>query len=125
MILANTVSSDVAGQQLRGDSGPTRGARATVTVSQLAIDFTASVATVTPGGTVRYVATLHNTGQTPYFGISVATDATGIADDATSNGDETASLGDAVGGADRGGVDRGHPGRGHRHGVVVGDGEQS
>ena len=27
-------------------------------------------------------ATLHNTGQTPYFGISVATDATGIADDA-------------------------------------------
>ena len=45
-----------------------------MTVSQLAIDFTASTATTTPGGTVAYTATLTNTGQTPYLGISVGTD---------------------------------------------------
>ena len=34
-----------------------------------------------------------NTGQTPYFGISVSTDSTGISDDASGNGDEHASSG--------------------------------
>ena len=40
-----------------------------------------------------YTATLANTGQTPYFGISVSTDSTGISDDASGNGDEHASSG--------------------------------
>ena len=73
---------------------------ATVTVSQLAIDFTSSPSTTTPGGTVAYTATLTNTGQTPYLGISVGTDSTGISDDATGNGDETASSGTLSIGAD-------------------------
>ena len=86
-------------------------------MSQLVIDFTASTATTTPGGVVAYTATLANTGQTPYLGISVGTDATGISDDATGNGDETGILGHAVDRGDRGGMDRGHPGRrnGHHH----------
>ena len=42
-----------------------------MTVPQLTIDFTASPATTTPGGVVGYTATFTNTGQTPYFGISV------------------------------------------------------
>ena len=91
-ILANTISSVSPGSDCPSGSTDPR-CTATVTVAGLAIDFTASVSTVTPGGTVGYVATLTNTGQAPYFGISVATDASGIADDATSNGDETASSG--------------------------------
>ena len=91
-ILANTVTSDTPGSNCAtGSADPA--CTATINVAELAIDFTASVSTVTPGGTVGYVATLTNTGQAPYFGISVATDASGIADDATSNGDETASSG--------------------------------
>ena len=91
-ILASTVTSTSTGSNCGSGSTDPRCAT-TVTVSALLIDFTASTATTTPGGTVRYTATLANTGQTPYFGISVATDSTGISDDATGNGDEQASSG--------------------------------
>jgi uncharacterized repeat protein (TIGR01451 family) len=91
-IMANTVTSTSPDSNCASGSTDPR-CTATVTVSSLAIDFTASASTATPGGTVGFVATLTNTGQTPYFGISVATDATGIADDAASNGNETASSG--------------------------------
>ena len=91
-ILTSTITSPTAGSNCPAASPGLR-CTATVTVSQLAIDFTASTATTTPGGTVGYTATLTNTGQTPYLGISVSTDSTGISDDATGNGDETASSG--------------------------------
>ncbi len=91
-ILTGIVSSASAGSNCPAGSTDPRCA-ATVTVSQLLIDFTASTATTTPGGVVGYTATLTNTGQTPYFGISVATDSTGISDDATGTGDEHASSG--------------------------------
>ncbi len=65
----------------------------TVTVSQLAINFSPGVSTTTPGGVVRYTAILANTGKTPYQGISVATDASAIASQATGNGDATADAG--------------------------------
>ena len=42
-------------------------------VADLVIDFTASPGTVIPGGTLVYTATFTNTGQTPYYGISVST----------------------------------------------------
>ena len=92
MILASTISSPSAGSNCPAASPGPR-CTATVTVSQLLIDFTASTPTTTPGGVVGYTATLTNTGQTPYLGISVSTDSTGISDDATGNGDEHASSG--------------------------------
>ena len=92
MILASTITSPSAGSNCPA-AGPGPRCTATVTVSALLIDFTASTATTTPGGIVTYTATLANTGQTPYFGISVATDSTGISDDATGNGDQQASSG--------------------------------
>ncbi len=65
-----------------------------MTVSQLVINNTASVATTTPGAVVRYTATFTNTGQTPYTGITIATsDITDVLDDATLNGDQTATSG--------------------------------
>jgi uncharacterized repeat protein (TIGR01451 family) len=92
MILASTISSPSADSNCPAASPGPR-CTATVTVSQLLVDFTASTATTTPGGTVGYTATLTNTGQAPYFGISVATDSTGISDDATGTGNEQASSG--------------------------------
>ena len=91
-ILTSTITSPSAGSNCPADNPGLR-CTATVTISQLTINFTASTATTTPGGGVRYTATLANTGQTPYVGISVGTDSTGISDDATGNGDETASSG--------------------------------
>ena len=91
-ILTGTVTSASAGSNCPAGSADPRCA-ATVTVSQLLIDFTASTATTTPGGVVKYTATLTNTGQTPYFGISVSTDTTGISDDASGDGDQQASSG--------------------------------
>ncbi|MGD0609675.1 MAG: hypothetical protein ABSA53_39660, partial [Streptosporangiaceae bacterium] len=92
MILASTISSPSADSNCPAAS-PGPQCTATVTVSALLIDFTASTATTTPGGVVGYTATLTNTGQTPYFGISVSTDSTGISDDATGDGDQQASSG--------------------------------
>ena len=59
----------------------------------LTIVSTANTSTTTPGSVVVYTTTLANTGQTPYFGISVNIDGTGLAGDATGNGDQTASSG--------------------------------
>ena len=42
--------------------------------------------TVVPGGTVDYTVTITDTGQTPYTGITVTDDLTGLLDDATYNG---------------------------------------
>ncbi|MGA2831379.1 MAG: putative Ig domain-containing protein [Streptosporangiaceae bacterium] len=92
MILASTISSSSSDSNCPAGS-PGAGCTAIVTISQLTINFTASTSTTTPGGVVTYTATLDNTGQTPYLGISVGTDSTGISDDATGDGDETASSG--------------------------------
>jgi len=91
-ILASTVASAAAGNNCTAGSTDPRCA-ATVTVSQLTIDFTASAATVTPGGALVYTATLTNAGQTPYFGISVDTDTVELSANATSGGNVTASSG--------------------------------
>ena len=94
-ILTSTISSPSSGSNCPAASPGLR-CTATVTVSQLAIDFAASTASTTPGAIVRYTTTLANTGQTPYLGITVAFDAADIADDATGNGDQTATSGTLV-----------------------------
>ena len=91
-ILATTVTSASTGSNC-GAASTDPGCTVTVTVSALVIDSTASTSTTTPGAVVQYTTTLTNTGQTPYTGISMITDAAGIADDATGNGDQTASSG--------------------------------
>ena len=91
-ILTNAVTSTTAGSNCPPGGADPR-CSATVEVAQLAISFTANVATTTPGGVVVLTATLANTGQVPYTGISVANNATGMASDATSNGDQTATSG--------------------------------
>ena len=98
MILASTIGSPSSGSNCPAASpGPL--CTATVTVSQLAITFAPSASTTTPGGIVRITATLVNTGQTPYLGITVNFSAAGIADDATGNGDQTATSGTLIVGA--------------------------
>jgi len=91
-ILANGVTSAADGNNCPAGSTDPR-CTATVTVTQLVINFTVSAATVTPGGSLVYTATLANAGQTPYAGISVSTDATGLAANTTSAGASTASSG--------------------------------
>ena len=51
------------------------------------------MATTTPGGVVRFTATFTNTGQTPYTGITIATDAADVFDDAVPDGNQTATSG--------------------------------
>ena len=91
-ILTDTVTSAAPGSNCGTGSTDPRCA-STVTVSQLIIDSTADVSTTTPGGVVHYTTTLTNTGQTPYYGITMSSDGSGLADDAVSNGDETATSG--------------------------------
>jgi uncharacterized repeat protein (TIGR01451 family) len=82
---------------LAGGSDPR--CASTVTVSQLAITNVADVGTTTPGGVVQFTTTFTNTGQTPYTGITIATDASNVFDDAVPNGDQTATSGTIVIGA--------------------------
>jgi uncharacterized repeat protein (TIGR01451 family) len=91
-ILTNAVTSAAAGSNCGTGSTDPRCATA-VTVAQLIIDSTADVVTTTPGGVVHYTTTLTNTGQTPYDGITMTADGSGLADDAVSNGDQTATSG--------------------------------
>ena len=91
-ILTNTVTSAAPGSNCPTGGTDPRCA-ATVMVAQLIINSTADVTTTIPGGVVHYTTTLTNTGQTPYYGITMASDGAGLADDAVSNGDETATSG--------------------------------
>ena len=91
-ILTSTISSPSSGSNCPAAS-PSPACTATVTVSQLAIVTTWSAASTTPGAVLRGTTTLTNTGATPYLGISVNFDGTGIADDAVGNGDQTTSSG--------------------------------
>ena len=92
MILAATISSPSVGSNCpAGSPGPR--CTATVTVAQLAINSTASSATVTPGGTVDETTTITNTGQTPYYGISVGFTSGNTAAQVSSAGNQAASSG--------------------------------
>ena len=95
LILASTITSPSSGSNCPAASPGPR-CTATVTVSALAITFATNVTTTTPGGIVGITATLANTGQTPYLGITVNFNAAGIADDAVGNGDQTATSGTLV-----------------------------
>ena len=63
--------------------------RSTVAVLTPGLDImaTAGAATAAPGGTVDYTVTITDTGQTPYTGLTVTDDLSGLLDDAAYNGD--------------------------------------
>jgi len=91
-ILSSTLSSASPDSNCPAGSTDPRCA-AVVTVSGLAIVNSASVSSTTPGSVVRFTATFRNTGQTPYLGITIASNITDVLDDATPNGDQTATSG--------------------------------
>ena len=109
-ILASTVTSASTGSNCGSGSADPR-CTTTVTVSALAIDAAFSPAAVTPGGTVVATTTITNTGQTPYYGISVTFTSANTPAQLTSVGNQVASSGTLSVGTYRGGVDRGRPGR--------------
>ena len=92
MILASTLTSTSPGSDCPSGSTDPR-CTFTVTVSQLTISNTSDVSSTTPGSVVRFTAVFTNAGQTPYFGITIATNITNVLDDATPNGDQTATSG--------------------------------
>ena len=91
-ILASTITSATSGSNCAAGSGDAP-CTATVTVSQLTITSSSDVSTATPGSVVRFTGTFINAGQTPYTGITIASNVTGILDDATPDGDQTATSG--------------------------------
>jgi len=94
-ILSSTLTSTSPNSNCPAASTDPRCA-AVVTVSGLAIVNSSAVSSTVPGGVVRFTATFSNTGQTPYFGITIATNITDVLDDATPNGDQTATSGTLV-----------------------------
>ncbi|MGD0065514.1 MAG: hypothetical protein ABSB76_18975, partial [Streptosporangiaceae bacterium] len=69
-ILASTITSATTGSNCPAGSGAAA-CTATVTVAVLTIDSVPSTGTATPGTVVNETTTFVNTGQTPYYGISV------------------------------------------------------
>jgi len=69
--------------------------RSTVAVLTPALSIVNGVDTASsvPGGTMHYTITITNSGQTPYSGISVADDLSGLLDDAVYNADAAATAG--------------------------------
>ena len=92
MILASTLTSASPNSDCPDGSSDPRCA-STVTVSQLTITNSSDVPTTTPGSVVRFTAVFTNAGQTPYTGITIASDITNVLDDSTPNGDQTATSG--------------------------------
>ena len=92
MILASTITSPSADSDCPAASPGPR-CTATVTVSQLTIDSVSSPGTETPGTVVNETTTFVNTGQTPYYGISVAFATTAAASQISDVGNETTSSG--------------------------------
>jgi uncharacterized repeat protein (TIGR01451 family) len=95
MILTSAVTSTAAGSNCPSGNTDPR-CSSTVTVASLQITNTSNVTTTTPGSVVRFTATFTNTGQTPYTGITIATNDSDVLDDAVPNGDQTATSGSLV-----------------------------
>ena len=91
-LLANAVTSTTVNSNCPGGGMDPRCALS-VPVSELTIAYGSDVSAARPGGTVRLTATFTNSGQTPFTGITVSTDASDAFDDVIPNGDQTATSG--------------------------------
>jgi len=76
-----------------GNANPVCTITVDVLIPALTITKTANTPATVPGGTVGYTIAVHNTGQTPYTGISVTDPLEGVIDEATYNNDAAASAG--------------------------------
>jgi large repetitive protein len=93
-ILASTLTSASPGSTCPA-AGPAPACTATVTdlIPALAITKTAATTTTTPGSAVGYTITITDTGQTPYTGVTVTDDLTGLVSDAAYDNDAAATAG--------------------------------
>src|SRR5260370_30144080 len=91
-VLASTITSTTAGSNCPSGGTDARCA-VTVKVAVLVIANSANVSSATPGSVGRFTATVTNTGQVPYDGITISTNASDVFDDATPNGDQTVTSG--------------------------------
>ncbi len=95
-VIRGTLVSDAPGSSCpTGGTNPACTARIDVLIPALTITTTPDVTTQVPGGVVHYTTTITNSGQTPYTGITVTDDLTGLLDDAVYNGDASATAGTA------------------------------
>ncbi|GAB2863961.1 hypothetical protein GCM10027176_77330 [Actinoallomurus bryophytorum] len=92
--IVTTSISNAPGSNCPTGSGDSRcSAVVDVLVPALTILKTASASATVPGGTVGYTITVHNTGQTPYTGVSVLDPLSGVIDEAAYDNDGAASAG--------------------------------
>jgi large repetitive protein len=91
-ILTTTLTSAADGSNCATGGDDPR-CSSTVPVAELVIASTAGAPTVLPGGRIDETTTITNTGQTPYFGISVVFGTINTAGQITDVGNETASSG--------------------------------
>jgi len=92
--LRNAVTSTTPGNNCAaGGTDPACAVTVAVLTPALAITNVADVATITPGGVVRFTATFTNNGPTPYTGIRIVINGANVFDDARPNGDQVASSG--------------------------------
>ena len=90
-LLINTVTSPDTGATCPpGTTDPACRITVGVLTPALTISKTADTTSATPGATVTYTITVHNTGQTLYTGAAITDDLSGATDDATYNGDAAA-----------------------------------
>ncbi|MET8146682.1 hypothetical protein ABZU32_40810, partial [Sphaerisporangium sp. NPDC005288] len=92
-IVTTAVSSAPGGNCPAGSGDPRCTINLRILIPELTVTKSAGAAFTVPGGTVGYTITLHNTGETPYTGISVADPLSGVLDDAVYNSDGSATSG--------------------------------
>ncbi|WP_157521701.1 DUF7507 domain-containing protein [Herbidospora cretacea] len=93
-IVRGTLVADAPGSSCpTGGTDPACTARIDVLIPALTITTTPDTTTQEPGGVVHYTTTITNSGQTPYTGISVTDDLTGLLDDAVYGDDASATSG--------------------------------
>ncbi len=93
-VLASTITTAAAGSNCPA-AAPAAACSVSVPVLTpgLAITNTPSATAAVPGSVVGYTVTITDSGQTPYAGITVADDLSGLLDDAAYDGDAAATSG--------------------------------
>ena len=91
-VMENNVVSSTAGTNCPSTGGDARCA-SRILVSELTIAFAATPATVTPGQVVTFQATITNSGNSAYYGLTVDFSATDVRDDADFTGTANATSG--------------------------------
>jgi uncharacterized repeat protein (TIGR01451 family) len=92
-IVVRSVSDTPGSNCPTGGADPRCSVSVDVLIPALTITKTANTPATVPGGTVGYTISVHNTGQTPYIGVSVTDPLSGVIDEADYNNDASATGG--------------------------------